>query len=472
VHVGQTGPHGDCATFFEALDRQTIQSDAVDAGYGRVARHPYLRTNRFLASFGQKKMGALAFAAWIDHLQALDQRARRSEINNLSDSDVAAMARFQSRNELIDNVTTCGNLLRESDFSDAEDHGLLDHEVSVQDAYIPLRRILGLYPFSSWFVSRGVGQWHSEARERFSHAAATDWQSIRYTLNGKADPAAARRIVKQARRDALGIPAYDQTERDRLFHAHAPQWEVETLGDDDRIGAPVWRSDGRIAIDIDLPTAYTYLSFARYDGSILTQLNYIIWLPSRPKTGVWDIYGGLLDGITYRVTLDDAGRPILFETMHNCGCYYKAYPTDRLVVRDPIDYAEPPLIFKAPALNPSTESMVVAMETGTHYVNHLYPLPRSAHGNSVAYRLADYDALKQLPRADGRRKSMFDRHGLVPGTQRLERYILWPTGVLSPGAMRQWGTHAVAFVGRRHFDDPFYLQKMFYLDNPEGTDEQ
>jgi hypothetical protein len=34
-------------------------------------------------------------------------------------------------------------------------------------------------------------------------------------------------------------------------------------------------------------------------------------------------------------------------------------------------------------------------------------------------------------------------------------------GVLSPGAMRQYGRHAVAFIGRRHFDDPHYLQEMF-----------
>jgi hypothetical protein len=27
--------------------------------------------------------------------------------------------------------------------------------------------------------------------------------------------------------------------------------------------------------------------------------------------------------------------------------------------------------------------------------------------------------------------------------------------------MRQWGRHAVAFVGRRHFDDPLYMDRMF-----------
>ena len=30
--------------------------------------------------------------------------------------------------------------------------------------------------------------------------------------------------------------------------------------------------------------------------------------------------------------------------------------------------------------------------------------------------------------------------------------------------MRQWGRHATAFVGRRHFDDADLLEKRFRLD--------
>ena len=56
---------------------------------------------------------------------------------------------------------------------------------------------------------------------------------------------------------------------------------------------------------------------------------------------------------------------------------------------------------------------------------------------------------------------MFSQDSIAPDSTRLERLILWPTGVYSPGAMRQWGRHAVAFVGRRHFDDPFFMDKMF-----------
>ena len=46
-------------------------------------------------------------------------------------------------------------------------------------------------------------------------------------------------------------------------------------------------------------------------------------------------------------------------------------------------------------------------------------------------------------------------------TDRLERWLLWPMGVPEPGAMRQWGTHATAFVGKRHFDDPDLIGRYF-----------
>ena len=39
-------------------------------------------------------------------------------------------------------------------------------------------------------------------------------------------------------------------------------------------------------------------------------------------------------------------------------------------------------------------------------------------------------------------------------------------GILSAGAMRQWGRHATAFIGRRHFDDADLFEKRFRFDLP------
>ena len=186
-----------------------------------------------------------------------------------------------------------------------------------------------------------------------------------------------------------------------------------------------------------------------------------------------DIYAGLLDGLNYRVTLGNDGAPLLYETIHNCGCYYKAYPSKRLQVRAKIDYAEPPLILDAPDLDPSIDLVTVAMESRTHYVQHLYRLSRELQPAAAVYALADYGQLRSLPYLRENHRSMFAQDGIAPGSERLERFLLWPTGVLSPGGMRQWGRHAVAFVGRRHFDDPFFMDAMFReIDSNSGSKQR
>ena len=70
--------------------------------------------------------------------------------------------------------------------------------------------------------------------------------------------------------------------------------------------------------------------------------------------------------------------------------------------------------------------------------------------------------LTRLPLKAGQgTASLFDENGFVPGTERLEWVVLWPMGIEKPGAMRQWGHHATAFVGRRHFDEPELIARYF-----------
>lgn len=462
--AGLPGPLGACADFFASLDERVVQDGAVDAGYARVRHYPYLRTDRFVASFAGDIDDVQPFSAWVSQMQVLDQRARAAEIANLSDASVVELQPHGDRRELNRLVVHCGTLLKAHDFATASDRAKLADQVVVPDEYLLSRRIVGLYPISSIFVSNGVNRWHRSARERFSPDAPSGWHALRYAPAETADRTDAFKIVQQAPRDALGIPTFSEPEKIRLLRAFAPIWEVQYQSDDDRIGRPRWTGDGRLNVDVAQSVIFTRLNFTRFDNTILTQLNYVVWFPSRPKRSSSDLYGGFLDGLNYRVTLDRYGSALLYETVHNCGCYYKAYPTDQLQQRDSIDYAEPPLILPAPPLTDPHQRMVVAMESGTHDVRHLYMhVPEDGHGD-IPYDQVDYATLKHLPFPGGKGRSMFNRYGIVTGSERLERFLLWPTGVLSPGAMRQWGKHAVAFVGKRHFDDPFYLDHMFVLN--------
>lgn len=461
LRYGDADAPGRCAEFFASMDQQASKARVLDAGAFRVRGYPYLRVNRFLASFRNEVAGNDAFAAWVNRMQALDQEARRAEIANLPRAVAGSSTASADQAELNLRVACCGNLLKAADFNDGEKQAALQKNVTVPDEYLVAPRVLGLYPLTGLLVSHGVSNWHAEVRRTFSTEPPVGRQSIRYAPENSSQWADPGQIVKRVKRDALGIPNYPPSARKALFSAFAPIWEVRSAAGYDRIGEPSWAAGSELTIDTRKHVTYTLLSFTRFGEEILTQLNYIIWFPERPRANALDLYGGLLDGVNYRVTLDNDGEPLLYETIHNCGCYYKAYPTRRLKVRKEIDYAEKPLILQAPDLTPSKETMAVAMESRTHYVRHLYPIPRLMQLETARYSFADYNRLRSLPLPGGGHRSMFGEDSLAPGSERLERLILWPTGVVSPGAMRQWGRHAVAFVGKRHFDDPFALEKMF-----------
>ena len=102
----------------------------------------------------------------------------------------------------------------------------------------------------------------------------------------------------------------------------------------------------------------------------------------------------------------------------------------------------------------------MALQARTHYLRDV-SLTAAAEGRT--YRFAEYDELRGLPLPGGGTRSIFGPDGLVEGTERGERFLFWPMGIASAGAMRQAGTQATAFVGRRHFDDADIFARRFRL---------
>jgi len=239
-YTGESGQLGKCADFFASLDKQIAEADAIDPGVFRVKNFPYLRVDRFLASFSEEVDDVDAFAAWIDRMQTLDQDARRYEIANLPTSAVVELDSANDKVAVYDKVVTCGDILKTADFQRDKHQTDIRKNAAVPDEYIPLRRILGIYPLTSMFIYRGVSIWHREARKSYSAEPPVNWQSIRYAPIPKIDLASVRHTIEPTKRDALGIPVYSTESRKALFQLYAPLWEIQFESDNDRIGSPMW----------------------------------------------------------------------------------------------------------------------------------------------------------------------------------------------------------------------------------------
>ncbi len=456
-------PVRECAGWFRLLDERVAEAGVGDAQEARVAGFPYLRASRLLAALRPlAETNEYALHALVDRMLALDLEARRYEIMNLPEGQIAG------QREALERTRRCGVLLRELDMAKPEARQVLLERVQVPDDYRLLDRILGLYVLTRFAFAEGVRRYEAQVREAFGRelVAPAGASVIRHSpppmqLLPRARVAA---ILERAAANPLGIPEPGEAELQELLAAYAPSFEIEVKGDYDRFGALRWlREGGTPAVDGGQLAVYAHPAWTRYRDRVLLQLVYTIWFAERPPESEGDILAGKLDGITWRVTLAPDGEPLVYDAIHPCGCFHLFFPTALAQAR-PAPHGADDLeewMF-APQSLPrlaAGERPVLRIASGTHYIERV-TLARGAD-SLVRYELRPYGELRSLQRPTAGRASAFGPDGLVPGTERLERYTFWPMGIASPGAMRQWGRQATAFIGRRHFDDADLFEKRF-----------
>jgi hypothetical protein len=455
----------DCARWFVTLDEAVERAGVRDASAYRVPEFPYLRADRFLAAFRDEvKEDPAAFAEWMDRLEALDATARGYELQNLP-ADWLASIGVADRRAAIARSEACADQLRRADLAAPGRRDALAKATEVPDDYIDRNRVLGIYPLATLPLSIGVNRWQEETVEMFRRSAASGVSTstvLRY--EPARDPPRARTakdVPAQAGPSRLGIPQLSGGDREKLFWNFAPIFEIATANDDDRFGRLLWGAGPAPEVDIARPTVYRRLAYTRYHGRVLVQLVYTIWFPERPREGPFDLTSGTLDGLVFRVTFDQYGEPLVYDTIHPCGCYHMFFPTARVAVRPSpqpgIEWAFVPATL--PAVDPARR-LVLQIAGRSHY---LVGLRFDTGGPGAVYHFAEEDELRALPTRDGGTRSAFGPDGIVPGTERAERFLFWPTGVEATGAMRQWGRHATAFLGRRHFDDPDLIERRFEI---------
>jgi hypothetical protein len=150
----------------------------------------------------------------------------------------------------------------------------------------------------------------------------------------------------------------------------------------------------------------------------------------------------------------------MVDIMNNCGCYHFYVPRQERVLRIlPVPLAIDAFVPTQLPEDYPRQRIAIHVISGWHQVSHI-----SSQSMSTAFRpyqLVPYEQLEMLPQNGNLHKSMFNPRGIGKYSERVESDIFIPMGVPQVGRMRQRGHHAVKFVGRAHFDDPYLFDKHF-----------
>lgn len=416
---------------------QAVPGDGEALAYQahwRPAAHPYFLLPPPYSDFAVAQLDASAFSAW------------RAAIVQASWEELA-LHQLRTLNRTLSSSREC-LVARALELSQAE-WDAINHEVAQRDLYRHWQRWVGLYPISAPIVNGRI----RAAQRNWQQEYGGPFNASAILYQAPPAPHLDSATVSQWMRtqlDPLGLPVLNQAQLNQLFLTHAPDFEVLQGSPADQIGTVV-ATDRVPTLDVSTATLYVYPSYAWIESGYHLQLNYSIWLPERPKARPLDLYGGAWNGITWRVTLNADGEPLWYDSIHNCGCYHQVWkPNDWVVHRD-IGPEQPLFLMQDWVGRPR-----VTLLPGTHYVRWVDAAERPSENRmskKVTTQLKPYQRLMLIP-DDEQAIALFEPNGLVLGSERLERHLLWPFGVQSPGAMRRHGNHAIAFVGQREFTDP------------------
>ncbi len=446
-----------------AAFREAVDAEKVGNASAPVMRSlPLLHGNRFLTHLATAAESSAKIQEWTLIAAELAASTRASENRNLhtpwSKPDMKRLS-------------DCATAFA-TEPQYAEQRAILVSRVQkLPDSYNRSRQYLGALVLLKPFLERRILAGHKDEKAWFAEEEnfrQSNFYQVEALAEKVSDAEIAAWMQQAYLHNELKLPSLEDTQLDALVLKHAPKLEIEFDNDNDRIGTPEWQSD-QIIVNTNAPVLYTQNSMTQFAGRNLLQLNYIFWFSERRPRAWMDLYSGKIDSIIWRVTLDESGEVLLYDSIHSCGCYHKYFQvSEKLQIKTEPLSGEPANIFELDDLN-EDDSVVLKITSNDHYVVGVDGYGDSKHRKvnengqiSWTYSLAPYASLNNIS-SDNGSKSLFDSQGLITGSERLERFTLWPTGILSVGAMRQWGTHATGFIQQQHFDDAELFNNYFEL---------
>lgn len=431
-----------CHLALAQLQRHIADTGSGDAQYQPIPGFPTYRSNRFWSSFATRPLTSGQQSAWRTQLHQLGMHSLQLEWRNLPQDRQQTWQHSTGFAQFDAFVAQCSEMLLQASLQQP----LQPSVTRIPDAYSTTWRVLGLYALTRFAARGAIADYQHDMRERMAKGERLWTHPTRLFAPlavGDDD------YPEAPARSTLGLPDYDAAALQTLLHWHAPRLQIEQHTPADIPGAARWQQ-GKRHIDPQQPTLYTFITYIRHGEQILLQLNYLAWFSERPPQRAGDWYSGSLDGLIWRVTLQTDGRVLFYDSIHPCGCYHAIHLPQDSPLQIPRQGDEPLLVIHTD-LPSRLRQPVLLVQAGTHYLLQVKAQP-SGTPDVVMYAFEDYDTLRSLPDDNGYR-NWFDVNGLIAASARQERFYLWPLGVPSAGAMRQQGHHAIAFLGRRHFDE-------------------
>jgi hypothetical protein len=430
-----------CRAQYAEVDARIDKAGVRDAGYYRIPGFPYLRTDRLLSSYRNELKDIDTLGAWMLQLREYDGIARDVELANMG------MSKYD-RSALLNDLRVCAVWLSYAELDDAATKQRLLEAAPVADDYAK----------GAPRESRAL-QATADARRRaivadFARPLDRDAPTVLWQVARPADLTEIPKGFSGVLHDELGRVGLLMNVWSELAAKHAPRILIETRVDADALGTPVLRSK-KAGIDTATPIVHYLPSYARVNGRTLVQIDYFIWLPAangetrQPEDAA-------VDGLIWRVTLDEDGEPLLYDTVRASGFDPLWFPARPLKVRR--DAGPDPALM--PQAQIPSGLFALRLQSGTHTLQRLVPV-ESQSGRSYELRL--YEDLLTLPAPGGGTRSLFDPAGVIPGTEPADSKLYRAAGIPHAGAVRQWGRHPISLQQRRYFDDPHLIEALFEL---------
>ncbi|MAA75898.1 MAG: hypothetical protein CMN28_14450 [Salinisphaeraceae bacterium] len=418
-----------CPARYARIIKRVDEADTADASFYSVPDYPWIRGNRFLASYVGHFENELELTTWLSQLRDNEGYARNIELRNAGLSDA-------ERRETLDNLRVCAVWLSiDRVFNPDTEEAFID--ATLEGARVKAADHAPISARQQKKIAQDIDRRFNSQPEK---TPVTEWRVAR--PEGMMSPSEVFALYRDLPRDALGRIGMFHTAWNALAHHYAPVWLIHTQTQADVPGAPTIDAAGNTRINRETPTVYWHITYTRVESRAVPQINYVVFFG--------DDAGQPENGQVWRITLNQQGQPVVYESMRLDGTEHLWFPATAMRVREDVDPTVPQSVA-------GTGIAATRMLSDTHQVYRVATQATYEAADYRRYTLAPYDDLLTLETGPNRSASLFDAKGRLKGAKR--------TGQRNP-PMRQLGSHSLAPGEPFFFDDPNLFDANFALLEP------